>query len=293
MSLPNAAQLFRESNWGFNVGIVCAFGNRFQRMGFTLQGYYFYNFVQVNSELRCYYNLKNLGPKKDYGEIVASAGIVFGYGTRQKNYNPFLSIVSNQMRYRYSIGYSYNLYFNRIKTKQQTGTIAFQFGDFSFISENDLLARPVLDRFRTAAVLLQYQYKNKYQFAVNCTMWTGKMGKNITDDKNFPYNCYSDTTGGVYTNYSHGLLSAQFKAAPGMGQILQANLGIDAEQIRNAVQNRFIHDMILIPKKWYKRNNCHIPMLDSGGNPYLYREGQKIKKPGLYWNVFSGAGNFY
>ena len=78
-----------------------------------------------------------------------------------------------------------------------------------------------------------------------------------------------------------------------MGQILQANVGIDAEEIRNAVQNRFNHDMILIPKKWYKRNNCHIPMLDENGNPYLYLDGQKIKKPELYWNVFSGATNFY
>lgn len=293
INLPNFAQLIRKSDWGFNVGVVFALGNRFQRIGFTFQSYYYYKFAQVNAEVRAYYNLKNLGPEKQYGEIVASAGLVLAYGKKQKYYNPFLSSISNQTRYRNSFAYSYNWYFNKIKTKQRTGTVAVQIGDFSFISENDLLATPALDRFRSAAVLLQYQYKNKYQAALNCTMWTGQMGKVIRDNKDFPFIGYVDTTGGVYTNYSHGLLSAQFKMALDAGQNIQANLGVDAEQVRNALQNRFMHDAIFIPKKWYKTVNNHIPMIDQNGNQYLYKPDQKVRKPELYWNVFTGAGNFY
>ena len=102
-----------------------------------------------------------------------------------------------------------------------------------------------------------------------------------------------DTVGGTYTNLSHGLLSAQFKWNVAYSQIVQANAGIDAEQVRDVVQNKLIHDMKFIPKKWQKNKNCHIPMLDDKGEPYLYKEGQKIKPARVYFNLFSNAGLFY
>ena len=124
-------------------------------------------------------------------------------------------------------------------------------------------------------------------------MWTGKMGNKITDNAQFPYIGYMDTTAGIYTNYSHGLLSAQFKQALLGGQNIQANIGVDAEQVRNCVQNRFIHDMIFIPKKWKKNKNCHIPMLDTENNQYLYRKEQRIKPVQLFLNMSTGAATFY
>lgn len=287
------AQLFRQQNFGFNIGAIFALGNKFQRIGYTLQTYYYSNFIQVNAEVRAYYNLKNLGSQKEYGEIVSSLGLVLGYGQKQTWHNPFLSPVSNQTKYQNSIGYSFNAYFNKVKTTQQTGTLAFQFGSFSVIADNDLLAKRILDRFRTGAFLLQYQYQDYFQAGLNCTMWTGQMGHAIRDDKDFPFIGYMDTTGGLYTNYSHGLLSAQFKGNIGLGQNLQANVGVDAQQVRNFMQNRLIHDMAFLPKKWFKRINCHIPMLDSADNQYLFRKEQRIKEPEFYWNVFSGASLFY
>ncbi len=287
------SQLVRVKNFGFNVGATIAVGNRFQRMGLVLQGYYFYDFVQVNAEVRIYHNLRNLGPLLEYNEAVTSLGAVIAYGNKQNYFNPFINSVSNQTKRRYSVAYSYNAYFNKIKTKQTTGTIALQFGDVSLIGENDLFAHPLLDKFRTGAFLIQYQYKNLFQSAINCTMWTGRMGNAVRDDKEFPYVGYIDTTGGIYTQYSHGLLSAQFKFNMGYGQNAQLNLGVDAEQVRNAVQNRLIHDLIFLPRKWHKSINCHIPMLDEHGNQYLYRKEQKIKKPEFYWNAFSDGALFY
>lgn len=270
---------------------MSALGNRFQRVGLTFQAYYCYDFAQVNADVRLYHNFRNLGPRVRYNELVTSAGLVCGYGDKRTEHNPFLSTTGNQTGYKYSIAYSYNLYFNRIKTTQQTGTVALQFGALSIISENDIFARSALDRFRTGAFLVQYQYKDSYQFAINCTMWTGQMGNKITTDTAFPYVGYMDTTGGVYTRYSHGLLSAQCKAALNYGQSLQANVGVDAEQVRNFVQNRMIHDMVFIPRKW--RRNCHIPALDTAGNQYLYKPRQKIKRPKPYWNLLTGAATFY
>jgi len=271
--------------------VVSALGNRFQRIGLTVQAYYFSDFVQINAEVRVYHNFKNLGPPGQYNELVTAAGLVLGYGAKQKEHNPFLSSVSNQTKYTSSVGYSYNLYFNKIKTTQQTGIIALQFNKFSIISENDIFARAIKDRFRTGAILALYQYKNLYQFAVNCTMWTGQMRKKITNDKSFPFYGYMDTTYGLYAHYSHGLLSGQFKMALNNGQDLQANIGVDAEQVRNFVQNRLVHDVI--PTKGHWPKNCHIPMLDNKGNQYLYRPGQKIKPPHLYWNLFTAAASFY
>jgi hypothetical protein len=291
--IPANGQLFCGNNYGFNIGLIAALGNHFQRLGITFQSYYYHDFAQINAEVRVYHNFKNLGPAGHYNEVVTAAGLVLGYGAKQAEHNPFLSVVANQTHYRNSVGYSYKVYLNKIKTSQQTGIFAFQFNDVSIICEDDIFARSTLDRFRTGGFLVQYQYNNRYQFAVNCNLWTGQMGNKVTTDKSFPFIGYMDTTNGVYTNCSHGLLSGQFKMALNGGQNLQANLGIDAEQVRNFVQNRFFHDMIFLPKKWRASNNCHIPMLDTAGHQYLYRPGQKVKRPQLYWNLFTGAATFY
>jgi len=160
------------------------------------------------------------------------------------------------------------------------------------ISENDLLAKPILDRFRTGAFLIQYQNKH-FQYAINCTMWTGKMGPGIRTDSLFPKSGYLSTTDGVYSDLSHGLLSAQIKYANQFGQYLQANAGVDAEQVRNVVQNKMIHDMPFIPSKWNKAQNHHIPMIDTNGNQYLYRKDQKIRKPKLFLNGYTSPNVFY
>ncbi len=291
-SFSVSAQPVMSINVGLRASVIAALGNRFQRIGATIQLYGYSGFAQVNAEVKWYYNFRSLGQPGRYGEWVTSLGLLGGYGSVRVADNPFLSTTGNQTGLYNSIGYAYNLYFNSRKTTQQTGTIAFQFGDISIISENDIFARPTLDRFRTGAFLLQYQTDN-YQFAINCTMWTGQMGNKVTGDTRFPYFGYMDTTGGVYTGYSHGLLSGQFRMALDGGYTAQANAGIDAEQVRNFVQNRLIHDMIFLPPAWRSTKNCHIPMLDTAGHQYLYLPGQEIKAPHAYWNLSSGFNGFY
>lgn len=283
-----------KPNLGFLAGANLAFGTHFQRIGFHLNFYFVKAHFQSNSECRVYYNLKNLGPKKSYLELVLSQGVMYAWGNKQNNSNSFVSIVSNQTQYVNTLAYAYNAYFNKKKTSQQTGVLVIGFRGFSIISENDLLAKPALDRFRTAAFLLQYQYQNLVQVGFNCTLWTGKYGaKKWTENQKFKKGCYLDTLNGMYTNSSHGLLSLQIKYQPMYFQNYQANVGIDAEQIRNTVQNKFIHDMPFIPKKWNKSNNCHLPMLDENSHPFLYLENQKIRRPKIYLNAFSNGSLFY
>ena len=286
------AQFEQQNNYGFNVGLVSALGTHTQRFGLVIQGYYVYNFAQVNASFRLYDNFKDLGPKGEHAEMTTALGLCLGYGKKNTELNPFVSSISNQTSYQNSVAYSYNVWLNTIKTSQVTGIFALQFNHFSVIAENDILAKPMLDRFRTGAFLLQYQNKN-FQYAINCTMWTGQMGESVRNDSLFPYTGYMCSKGGQYCNLSHGLLSGQIKYANEYGQYLQGNIGVDAEQVRNVMQNRFIHDMPFVPKKWNKAQNLHIPMIDSEGNQYLHRKNQKIRKPQWYINGYTSPNVFY
>lgn len=285
--------LVQKPNLGFNVGANFAVGTHFQRIGFTLNFYWTQGRFQTNSELRAYLNKRNLGPGSAYPELVVAQGLVVGYGGKADFGNPFLSSVGNQTGYLHSVAYSYNLWFNTVKTSQQTGVVAFQVGALSLLAENDILAHNYFDRFRTGAFLLQYQHRDVFQAGVSSVLWTGEMGRKTQAPPGFNTRCYMDTTGGRYTGFSHGLLSMQFKYHLGLGQNVQANLGVDAEQVRNVVQNKFIHDLPLLPAKWVKPVNCHIPMLDTKGQQYLFSPQQQVRPARVYWNVFSNANVFY
>jgi Bacterial toxin 23 len=285
---------YRDQNINLNAGLNISLGTHFQRVGVVLNAAYVNDHFQANAETRFYFNLRSLGLRKKHGEITTSLGVLYGYGKRNTWYNPFYNSVSNQTGYKYAVAYSYNAYWNKIRTSQRTGIVALQFDKITIINENDLWAPPSLDKFRTAGFLIQFQHDSLFQAAINFSMWTGKMGfQTPSTDAHFRFGCYMDTVGSIYPNYSHGLMSGQFKYYLGYGQNAQANIGIDAEQVRNVVQNKMIHDMRFLPKSWIKNKNCHIPMLDDKGNQYLYREDQKIRPAKFYFNVGGNEGIFY
>lgn len=286
--------LYPNSNYGIYAGLNLAFGTHVQRLGLNIGFYYYYESFQSNTEARFYRNRKNLGPPQSHNEMVLSQGILYAYGKRTKGTNVFMSSVSNQTGYDHSIAYTFNAYLNKIGTTQQTGIFALQFQEVYCMVENDLLARPSLDRFRTGAFLLMYQYQNLYQFALNCTLWTGQMGnrRELEDPTSFSH-CYMDTSGGKFTRYSHGIFLVQMKAALPYHQNVQLNAGVDAEQIRNVMQNKLFHDMVILPKNWRPKSNCHIPMIDQNGDAYLYKAEQKIKQASVFLNAFLNPSVFY
>lgn len=124
-----------------------------------------------------------------------------------------------------------------------------QFGKFQIIGEDDLFAGGIRDEFRTGNILAQYRSKN-FQYGINFfTGWTGKRGEHI-DDPNYPSrNGYMDMSHSLYCNVSAGLLSAQIQYAASYGQILQGNIGVDAELVRNFFQNKLVHELFFSPKK--------------------------------------------
>jgi hypothetical protein len=276
-----------------NIGLNAAFGTHFKRIGIKASYSYVYGHFQANTEARAYFSFRSPGPRAKYPELVLSQGFVGSFGNEAAA-NRFFSSVSNQTAYNNSIGYSYNLYFNTIGTTQQTGIISVQVASFNLITENDILARPTLDRFRTAAMLLQYTFEERIQAGVACVLWTGQMGhKREINNPHFSAGCYMDSTGGRHTQVSHGLLSAYGKYDAGYGQTVQLNAGIDAEEVRNVIQNKLMHDMLLGKKTMQRKPNCHILMLDQNGGPFLYLEGQQIRRKKMFLNLFSNPNIFY
>ena len=282
------SQQYTEGKFGVNIGVIFAIGTHIDRFGGTVNVYYKTEKLQLNPEFRIYHNIKNLGPKKQSLETVFGLGVVYAFGKKDTQNNAFYSPVSNQTQRKNSIGYAYHFYLNDIKTNQRTGTISIEVNRFNLITENDLFSgTPQLDRFRTAGILLQYQ-KDEYQFGINTTLFTGQMGERVTDP-NYPFvGIYENRIGGKYTEFSHGLLSAQFKYAGEYYQNYQANIGIDSERVRHAVQNRFAHDILV-----GHGINAHVPMLDDKGEQYLFKAGQKVKPMQFYMNLFSNPATFY
>ena len=286
------AQTFPGDHYGINIGLHLAAGTHFDRIGISCRSYYCDKTYQINPGFTFYYNFKNIGPSRKYFEFALSIGALVCFGRNDSSKNIFINAVSNQTIKRNSIGYAFNYYFNNIKTSQATGTFSFQFGNFQLITEDDVYAGGIRDEFRTGGGLVQYRYKN-FQYAFNFSAWTGKRGVH-KDDPGFPSrNGYMDMSHSLYGTASAGLFSAQVQYVFSGGQIMQGNVGIDAEQVRNFFQNKLIHEVFFSPKKDKWRGGSDIPMIAADGKPYLYREGQKVRPSQLYLNFFANPNLFY
>ena len=287
------AQTISSGKMGLDIGVHLAFGTHFQRMGLSCTGYYEHTNYQINPGFKVYYNFKNIGPAKKYFEFAPSIGVLLSFGSTDSSTNRFINAVSNQTIRRNSFGYSFNYYFNRVKTSQATGTVSLQFGKIQLICEDDLFAGGIRDEFRTGSFLAQYRDRD-FQYTLNLfTGWTGRSGK-VTLDPTYPSrNGYMDMSESRYGYVSAGLISAQVQYAGVYGQIYQGNVGADAEQVRNFFQNKLIHRLLFSPKKGRWRGGADLPMISSNGDMYLYKKGQKVRPAKPYVNFFVNPGLFY
>lgn len=291
--VPCRAQTLSSKYYGASIGLHVAAGTHFDRVGISCSGYYIDNTFQLNPGFRIYYNFRNIGPSIKYFEFAPSVGVIISYGKNDSLKNYFLNAIENQTLKRNSVGYAFNYYLNHIKTSQATGTVSFQWGKFQIACEDDLFAGGIRDEFRTGSFLAQYRDAH-FQYGINFfTGWTGKRGIH-TDDPNYPSrNGYMDMSHSLYGNVSAGLLSAQIQYAAPYGQILQCNVGIDAERVRHFFQNELVHELLFSPKNGRWRGGSDLPMIDREGKMYLYKKDQHVKSPSLYLNIFINPNIFY
>ena len=286
--MPLSAQETIDNNFGGSLGISFAFGSTVNRIGVAANLFYFEDLIQANASLRLFYNLRTFGPPKRSRELQASLGAVGAWGENKGEYDLFLSPVSNQTGYRYSAGYAYLFYLDNKQTTQPAGMIGLQADQWQAIHENDILAGTGDDRFRTGGLMLAYQ-QEELRFALTYIGWTGDpktpQARLVRDSDYHARRGYKDLSASTHGKYSHGILALQAEGLLDLGQVWRANLGIDAEQVRHFMQNKFMHDMIT--------GGYHYPMLDEEGKPYLLKEEQKVRPVKLFYEGMLNAPPFY
>ena len=264
-----------------SVGVVAVWGHPVTRLGvmgqLSLRG----DFYQAFAGVGVHYNFRQYGPPLRGWELQSRLGASLGFGP------PFER--PGHIFRTYSVGYALNYYLDRVKTSQFTGTFQFQGGPVFFDMENDAFAfiKPG-DQFRTGAFRLGYR-RGDWQVEGVVALWHGQTkGEGIARQQlpGYPGRWgFRDISGGLYGNYSNGVAMLKVSYLLPYGQQVSAGLGFDAEQVRDLFQNKLIHDLRFFPAKWTRVRNAHYPMLDTEGCPYLYLEGQEVRRARVAWNI--------
>lgn len=295
---PCQAQYKLNDHFGAQFGLSLSFGTHINRLGISLKGFYVNGSFQSNFVANGFYNFKTIGSEKSTWESMLSLGLTLGMGKRDaSNISNFIRQVGNQTSHNSSITYAYNYYFDQIKTSQAAGTLGFSIGKFSMIFENDLLGFKLQDKYRTGGLGYYYEYDDNL-FGIFTSMWTGdpyfRIFEDWVKDTDYPSNAgYMDTSTVPYGSSSVGILAVTFERRMDFEQYIGGSIGIDADIIRHTFQNKFIHDSKILPLNWGKFKNPHIPMIDTEGKPYLFKEDQKIRPSRFFGQVFSNSTPFY
>jgi len=276
--------LCKGSDFGSKFGLIFQFGTHIQRIGLSYQLYYYDSFYQLNQGAAIYFNRRNLGPKISSKEFQTFAGFHIS-GDQTNQYKTYINEYSLMNSNKYSGGYNFRWYWNDIQTTQATGELVLHFDEVSFLFQNDILGfiKGHEDKYRTGAFAFLYTKEDK-QLALQSTTWTGKCSKaKKVKDSDYPARYgYKDLRDAHYGRFSHGIMAFRYEQAGNFSQSYNAELGIDAEQIRHLFQNRMVHDMIIRSKDSKLGGNPHVPMLQENGLPYLFEDGEKVRKPKLY-----------
>jgi len=284
------------SYYDYRFGLCLDFGTLINRIGISIEGFINNDFIQLNSANKFYIVLNGYETNKLGFEIQSSLGIIFSFGNIYENYiNKSFLVFENNTKRQFSIGYIYNIFINNYDTSQTTASLSFEWNQIYFVLDDDFLSFVNTDKFRTGAIGLFYKFLD-YQLGIKNINWTGdaQLSPDIFDP-NFlsRFKTYKDITKAPYGLTSHGILTFQFQYITLYSQLLQINIGIDSEYIRNFIQNQIFHDMYFIPEYLIEYKNPHIPMLDISNNIYLYKENQKVKECKLFIEFSINPNLFY
>ena len=279
---------------GTELGLSISLSTHQSRIGVLARAFAHWDYVQINLELIGLYQAQAIGTRQPGIEGQLRAGILGAWG--QKNVfwdSQFLSAVGNQTNRPYSLGYGFNCYWDNQKTSQYTGAFALQVRQFHLVMENDFLAFMDQDKYRTGALGLYFE-QGAWQIALQQISWTADPYAAGTytvadhptykDKAKYGYRAMPAVS---YKGLSVGILRLRaVYHSNWANQKIGASLGLDAEQIRHGLQNKTIHDSVLI-------KNPHIPMIDSTGNAFLYEDGQRIRKARFHGELLLNPLIFY
>ncbi|MEM1323127.1 MAG: polymorphic toxin type 23 domain-containing protein [Bacteroidota bacterium] len=284
-----------EGQLGMQLGLSCNVGSKVDRIGILVGGYYYYDHFQLNIQSRLLYNFRAFGSETSGIEWQLSGGGILAFGPQDNLPKPFFHPLANATPYKHSLGYSFNSYRSG-PSPQQTGSLSIQLGRFALITENDALAFGGKDRFRTGALQLAYQFSDDLRLNLNTSLWTGDQHhpevRWIKEPGDYPCRYgYKDLSAAPLGKTSRGIFSLQLQGQLPYEQWLDARLGLDDERIRHWLQNRMIHDHL--PEHWTGNKNPHLPMLDTEGQPYVFRPDQQLRPASFFANLGLNSPLFY
>ena len=278
------------------IGLSVTMGTKVKRLGATLSTFYHYQNWQAGTAFRAYYNWDSYGPTIRRPEYQISLAVSGAFGKSEEWEPVFFHLLSHQSQQRYAVGYAYNIYLDR-SCPQTTGTIAIQLGRIEVITENDAFAGQGKDRFRTGALQVAWLHEQS-RFALSSILWTGDpqhvAAQRVYAHEGYPCRFgYKDISATPFGRWSHGILVGEVRHQMGGTQVVSARLGIDAEQVRHALQNRLIHDGFTLPNRISGIQNPHLPMLDEQGCPYLFEPDQRLRRVRFWGDSSLNAPPFY
>lgn len=211
------------------------------------------------------YRLKDLGQRNRFLESRSYLGASMVTGKYTSVRDLELGALNNYFSRENSLGYAYIIYMDNAGTSQLSGAFRGEIKRHSLMLENDFFAGQGKDRFRTATLLYRYR-ELLWSGHLGVRLWTGEAsGLQVKEMERLGRKQrYKDLSSNPFGKTSHGILYGGVQYALG-SQTLGVELGIDAEQVRNALQNQVAHASV-----WHKRQASKAvvyPMLDKLGNP--------------------------
>ncbi|MCH2230326.1 MAG: polymorphic toxin type 23 domain-containing protein [Crocinitomicaceae bacterium] len=266
-ALSASAQDYFKDHFGATVGVSLNFGTHLTAIGLNLKGYYTDYFFQVNAGSTVYFYEKGLAKRNSFWESRTNFGLVLLAGKKQMDRDFQLDGLNHQTNYNFGLGYNYVMYFDNVGTSQRSGAFGFHLKNVSIYHENDVFGGQAKDRFRTGHFYVSYR-KDDLKIGGGFNLWTGETSGAYWEKlkmKNTP-NGFKILEDLPYGKTSHGILYASVIYNLPYGQDAHFKVGIDSENIRHAIQNRLIHDLIFLPEK-LERTTPHYPRLDENGCP--------------------------
>jgi hypothetical protein len=272
LGLSLNAQKWERDDWGIQIGISADLGTHINQVGLKIQGYYTYEFVQVNIGNHIRFNSKHFGDRINFVTQRINTGIALMGGRENTTPQLIFDGLNHQSEHEFAIAYNYLWYFDNIGTSQRSGGWGIHIQQFSMLIENDLFAGSGRDRFRTSHASISY-HDDLYNISLNTQLWTGETwGTKLQNTTDSIYQKgFKDLSATHYGKTSHGILSIGVDYQIIYGNHLSAVMGIDSERVRHGLQNRFMHDKNFIPARW-RTPNVNYPMLNIKGLPVHFKE---------------------
>lgn len=272
---------YNKPNAGIQTGLVLDIGSHEFAIGLQLKGFIGFDYAQLNLGNTFYWKFYSLGYRKMFFENRAYVGGVAMVGKKGSVVDFELDGLNHQTMRNFGVAFNYLIYTDNAGTSQLSGAFGMHIKNFSIRFENDVFSGQVKDRFRTGIFSVTYR-TDWYKINTGFYIWTGETANSFWDKSvktNKMPSGYRSLEDLPYGKTSHGILYGGVQFLMPYGNIAHLRIGMDSEHLRHAIQNRLIHDLSFLPKK-YKRNTPHYPRLGEDGCPVF--EKDLVRKTQFY-----------